>query len=136
MASKYQPDAVIASSTYPFDIWPAAKIAKRSKAGLFFEIHDLWPLTPMEMGHLSKWNPMIMLMQSAENYAYKHSDRIISILPDADKYIALRGYDASKMTYVPNGVLPGNTNAEPSDDPQVLKLRALHDEGWFLVGYT
>lgn len=138
MARKYRPDAVIASSTYPLDIWPAAKIAKRAGAGLFFEIHDLWPLTPMEMGHLPKWNPVIMVLQAAENYAYRHADRIISILPNANEYIALRGYDAGKMVYVPNGVLTPGSEQQPAgeDEPAVAALRRLHDEGWFLVGYT
>lgn len=137
MAEKYRPEAVIASSTYPMDIYPASKIAKISHAGLFFEIHDLWPLTPMQIGHLHRWNPIIMVMQAAENFAYRNSDRIISILPDTDKYIAKRGFDEGKFVYVPNGVIIGNNTVEDGRFvDQVEQLRRLHDEGWFLVGYT
>jgi glycosyltransferase involved in cell wall biosynthesis len=136
MADKYKPEAVIASSTYPLDIYPAARIAKKASAGLFFEIHDLWPLTPMEMGNLPWWNPLIMLLQAGENYAYEHTDRIISILPNADEYIKLRGYDNTKFVHVPNGVIPSDANTTLTDDPQVGELKSLHDEGWFLVGYT
>lgn len=69
VADKYKPNAVIASSTYPLDIYPAHRIAKRSNAKLFFEIHDLWPLTPMEIGGYSKNNPAIVLLQRAKSSA-------------------------------------------------------------------
>lgn len=141
MAHKYHPEAVIASSTYPLDIYPAAKIARRAGARLYFEIHDLWPLTPMEMGHLPWWNPLILLLQAGENYAFEHSQKIISILPDADRYIKKRGYDVSKFVYVPNGVVTDEASdqaAPPVSDvePQVALLKRLHGEGYFIVGYT
>ena len=136
MAHKYKPEAVIASSTYPLDIYSAAKIAKKAGARLYFEIHDLWPLTPMEMGNLPWWNPMIMLLQAGENYAFKRSEKIISILPNTDKYIKLRGFDVSKFVYVPNGIFPDGGVARPSDEPQVAQLKSLRKEGFFIVAYT
>lgn len=137
LAEKYRPEAVIASSTYPMDIYPAAKIAKASHAGLFFEIHDLWPLTPMQIGNLHRWNPIIMVMQAAENFAFRRSDRIISILPDTDKYIRKRGFDEGKFVYIPNGVIVGAKNAEDGRFiSQIEQLHRLHADGWFLVGYT
>ncbi|MBN2746796.1 MAG: glycosyltransferase, partial [Bacteroidales bacterium] len=47
LSRKYRPDVVIASSTYPLDNYPAHKIAKLSGAIYMYEIHDLWPLSPM-----------------------------------------------------------------------------------------
>ena len=49
LASELAPDLVIASSTYPLDIWTAAAIARRAGARLVYEVHDLWPLTPVEL---------------------------------------------------------------------------------------
>ena len=80
IADKYKPDAVIASSTYPLDIYPAHRIAKRCDAKLCFEIHDLWPLSPMEIGGYSEKNPAIVVLQRAEDFAFKNSDVIVSIL--------------------------------------------------------
>ncbi|MFA9380637.1 MAG: glycosyltransferase, partial [Acetanaerobacterium sp.] len=45
LADICHPDAVVASSTYLLDIYPAARIAKRAGARLVFELHDVWPLT-------------------------------------------------------------------------------------------
>ena len=42
----FNPNVVIASSTYPMDIWVARRMARLSRAKLVFEVHDLWPLSP------------------------------------------------------------------------------------------
>lgn len=140
LARRYRPEAVVDSSTCPLDIRPAAKIARLSGGRLYFEIHDLWPLTPMEMGHLPKWNPVILALQSAENFAFRHAVKIISILPDAHRYIQSRGYDEKKVVYIPNGIHRADAlepDAQvPSENPQVKKLRDLKARGRFLVGYT
>jgi len=47
IVSIVRPDVVIASSTYPLDIFPCHFLAKKSGAKLIYEIHDLWPLSPM-----------------------------------------------------------------------------------------
>ena len=46
----FNPDIVIASSVYTFDIYPCHYIAKRTNAKLVYEVHDLWPLSVMVIG--------------------------------------------------------------------------------------
>lgn len=99
----FKSDVVIASSTYPLDIYPARRIAKHYGAKLVYEVHDLWPLSPMEIGGYSKWHPFIMVMQRAENYAYKHSYRVVSLLPHALEHMKKHGLKEEKFVYVPNG---------------------------------
>ena len=135
LADKYKPDAVIASSTYPLDIYPAHRIAKRCNAKLCFEIHDLWPLSPMEIGGFSEKNPAIVILQRAEDFAFKNSDVIVSILPNADKHIRERGFSTDKFVYVPNGILTGEKN-EARMEKTIERLQELKEQGYFLVGYT
>lgn len=135
IADKYKPNAVIASSTYPLDIYPAHRIAKRSNAKLCFEIHDLWPLSPMEIGGFSEKNPAIIVLQRAEDFAFKNSDVIVSILPDADKHIKERGFSTDKFVYVPNGILTGEKKEAPMEST-IERLEELKKQGYFLVGYT
>lgn len=138
LAEKYKPEAVIASSTYPFDIYIASKIAEFSGGRLYFEIHDLWPLTQIDIYHLSTKNPYVKMLQRAEDFAFKNSKKIISILPQADKHITERGFDSSKFVYVPNGVIPSEVieDIDSRNCEQVKKLTELKNDGYFLVGYT
>lgn len=135
IADKYKPDAVIASSTYPLDIYPAHRIAKRCNAKLCFEIHDLWPLSPMEIGGFSEKNPAIIILQRAEDFAFKNSDVIVSILPNADKHIRERGFSTDKFVYVPNGIITGEKKEAPMEK-SIERLQELKNQGYFLVGYT
>jgi len=135
-SKKYKPDAVIASSTYPLDIYPASKIAKKTKAKLIYEIHDLWPLSPMELGGYSKHHPFIKIMQIAENYAYKKSDIVISILPKTLEHAVSHGLKPEKWFHIPNGM----DIAEWSIQTEVKKehyntLNILKSKGYVLVGY-
>ncbi len=104
IAKQYKPDLVIASSTYPTDNYPARKIARLANARYFYEVHDLWPLSPMELGGYSKYHPFIVWMQKAENYAYKHCDKVISMLPKTLEHMLEHGLKKEKWVYVPNGI--------------------------------
>ena len=103
VCKSFGPDVVIASSTYPLDIFPARRIAKKYHAKLIFEVHDLWPLSPMEIGGYSKWHPFIQVIQFAENYAYKNVDRVVSMLPNAEMHMLEHGLARGKFVYIPNG---------------------------------
>jgi glycosyltransferase involved in cell wall biosynthesis len=104
LSKKFKADVVIASSTYPLDIYPAYLIAHFAKAKLIFEVHDLWPLTPIELGKMPKWHPFIIMMQITEDFAYRKVDRVISILPKALDYMVSRGLAPEKFVYIPNGI--------------------------------
>ncbi len=97
-------DCVIASSTYPWDIWPARSIAGSSRAGLVFEVHDLWPLTPVELGGMTRYHPFIASLTVAERTAYKCADRVVSLLPATTEHMVARGMHASKFSWIPNGI--------------------------------
>lgn len=133
-----KPDAVIASSTYPLDIYPARHIAKKNGAKLIYEVHDLWPLSPMELGGMSPHHPYIMLMQAAENYCYKYSDAVVSILPCAKEHMVEHGMAPEKFVCIPNGIVKEDWEApiDPEKTPYHDLLSQFHREGYFLIGYT
>ena len=119
------------------DIWPCRRIARRANARLVFEVHDLWPLTPMQLGGMSRWHPFIVLVQWAEDYAYRHADKVVSLLPKADSYMRARGMEASKFVCIPNGIDDAEwKDAEPL--PEFVKARVdeLRAGGLPLVGYA
>jgi glycosyltransferase involved in cell wall biosynthesis len=137
IATEFKPDVVIASSTYPMDIWPAERIAKLAKAQLVFEVHDLWPLSPMELGGLSRWHPFIMWVQWAEDHAYKVADRVVSMLPKTLDYMVSRGMQADKWAYVPNGVdLDEWSDRAPLEVDIKAALQAVKARGLPVLGYA
>jgi glycosyltransferase involved in cell wall biosynthesis len=146
LARSLKPDVVIASSTYPLDIWPAARIARLAGARLLFELHDLWPLSPMELGGYSRWHPFIMLLQAAENFACRQADAIVSILPRVREHLEAHGMAPHKLHLVPNGVDPAEWQDEDGGaapphaamlDPVLdAALDALRVRGKFVVGYA
>lgn len=137
-AVTYQPDVVIASSTYPLDIYPARKIAKKANAKLIFEVHDLWPLSPKELGNMPWYHPFILVMQKGENDAYKFSDKVVSLLPKADRHMVEHGMKPEKFEYIPNGIVVSDwENAvELIPEEHQNQISNLKEKGQFLVGYA
>ncbi len=123
LVREFKPDVVIASSTYPMDIWVARRIAKMAGAVLVFEVHDLWPLSPIELSGMSPQHPFIRLCQAAETAAYRDADVVVSMLPKVHDYMASRGLDLRRLHIVPNGI----TQDEWSEGGQ-LGLPALRDD--------
>jgi glycosyltransferase involved in cell wall biosynthesis len=138
LAESFAPDVVIASSTYPLDIWPAHRIARKAGARLLFELHDLWPLSPMELGGYSRWHPFIMLLQAAENFACRRADAIVSILPKVREHLEAHGMAPHKLHIVPNGADPSEWLADSEALPGLAgaRLHALRSQGKFIVGYA
>jgi glycosyltransferase involved in cell wall biosynthesis len=138
LAAEFAPDVVIASSTYPLDIWPAHRIAQRAGARLLFELHDLWPLSPIELGGYSRWHPFILLLQAAEDYACRHACAIVSILPKVREHLEAHGMAPHKLHIVPNGADPEEwLAAAPALGGEAgQRLAALRADGKFIVGYA
>lgn len=131
-------DAVIASSTYPMDFWVARRLARRARARLVFEVHDLWPLSPIELGGMSPSHPFIRVCQAAENAAYRDADAVVSMLPKVHDHMASHGLDLRKLTIVPNGVDPDEwgDSTTPLRSDLVATLAEARSAGQTVVGYA
>lgn len=134
LVREFRPDVVIASSTYPMDIWVARRLARRAGAKLVYEVHDLWPLSVVELSGISRWHPFIVLCQAAEDAAYKHADRVVSMLPKVHVHMASRGLDLAKLAIVPNGIALDEWSAAP-ETLRADVAAALRFDGT-LVGYA
>jgi glycosyltransferase involved in cell wall biosynthesis len=133
-----QPGVVIASSTYPMDIWVARRLARLAGAKLVFEVHDLWPLSPIELSGMSPRHPFILLCRWAEATAYRQADVVVSMLPKVHGYMAERGLDLRKLHIVPNGIAPDDWGAAPPPlrDDVAAALQAARSAGATVVGYA
>lgn len=139
LASAFRPDAVIASSTYPMDIWVARRVAKLAKAKLVYEVHDLWPLSPIELSGMSPRHPFAMLCQKAENDAYRDADVVVSMLPKVQGHMRAHGLDLKKLHIVPNGITLDEWEGEGEalDSPELVTHLALQRAaGRIVLGYA
>ncbi len=134
----FRPDVVVASSTYPWDIYPAAAIARAAGARLVFEVHDLWPMSPMVLGPMSRRHPFIVSLQWAEDYACRHADRVVSLLPHADRHLVTRGMDPAKFACIPNGIDVAEWDRADRALPAGLdeSIAALRRSCRLIVGYA
>ena len=99
-----------------------------------YEIHDLWPLSLIELYHLSEKNPYIRSLQKAENDAYRLSDGVISILPHADRHIHELGFSDVPFYYVPNGVV-SNVPAEDAPENVLCAVQEARSKGKCILMY-
>ena len=134
----FRPDVVIASSTYPMDIWVARHIARPVGAKLVYEVHDLWPLSPIELSGMSPRHPFIRLVQAAEDAAYRDADVVVSMLPKVHDYMASRGLDLRKLHIVPNGIALDDWQVPPQPlrDDVAQALDEARRAGRMVVGYA
>jgi len=135
---EFQPGVVIASSTYPMDIWVARRLARRAGARLVYEVHDLWPLSPIELSGMSPRHPFALLCQKAENDAYRDADVVISMLPKVHQHMAAHGLDLTKLHIVPNGITLDEWQAEPAPlrEDVAQAIGAARAAGRAVVGYA
>lgn len=132
-----RPDLIICSSHYPFAIHPARRLARRHRARLVFEVRDLWPLTLIEVGGATAGNPFIRAMQWSEDYAYRHADKVVSVLAGARDYMIGRGMAPDKFLFVPNGVEVEDAAANDAlPQTHVEAMARLRAHCAFVVGYA
>ena len=138
LAREFRPDVVVASSTYPMDIWPAYRIARAAGAKLVHEIHDLWPLSPIELGGMSARHPFIRLCQAAEDFACRRADVVVSMLPRVDGHLREHGLDLRKLHIVPNGVLTEEWDApgDPLRGELAAHIEDAQARGRLVLGYA
>lgn len=134
IANDFKPDMVIASSTYPMDAYAANRIAKKANCRYIHEVHDMWPITPIELYNMSAKHPFVMIVQHAEDYFCKHADKVVSILPCAKDYFVEHGMKDNKFVYIPNGIELSDWN-NPECLPILHKetIQKAHTQGRFVL---
>ena len=118
-----KPDAVIVTSPTPFSILNGYWIKKRTGAKLIFEVRDIWPLTLTEIGRLTDKHPFIKFTQFFENFSYKKSDKVVSVLPNAFEHMKNHGLTEEKFVSIPNGIDLGEVkNISPLPEETLAKI--------------
>ena len=99
-----KPDIIILSSMSIFPLPAVLFLRKFYNSKFIFEVRDLWPLTPIYMKKISRWNPMIIIISKLEKIAYRSADKIVTTLENSENYINSIIDDPQKIKHIPNGV--------------------------------
>lgn len=82
---KYDLIIVSSHSMMPSLVAIMHKVLFRTK--YIIDIRDVWPMTFVEIGKKSKYNPVILILSFIEKIAIRYSDSVISTLPNYKKRI-------------------------------------------------
>jgi len=100
-AARLDGDLVFASSTPLTIALPGVYAARRRRRPMVFEVRDLWPEMPINVGAirnpLAKW-----LARRLESFAYRNARRIVALSPGMAAGVAARGYRQANIDVIPN----------------------------------
>jgi glycosyltransferase involved in cell wall biosynthesis len=87
---------------------------------------------------MSRYHPFIMLVQAAEDYAYRHADVVVSMLPKVREYMESRGMAPHKLNIIPNGIDADEwlCNSSSLYDSDLRVLEKIKADGNAIVGYA
>jgi len=95
------PDVIFATSPPLTMALPAAAGARRHRVPLVFEVRDLWPEAPIQMGALA--NPLARrLARALERGVYRASAHVVALSPGIRAGVISTGVPAARVTLIPN----------------------------------
>ena len=95
------PDVVLATSPPLTMALPAIAAARRHRAPLVFEVRDLWPEAPIQMGALR--NPAARwLARALERAVYRASAQVVALSPGIRDGVIAAGVAPAHITLIPN----------------------------------
>ena len=99
-----KPNSIIVSSLSILTIINGILFKRSFKSKLIFEIRDIWPLTLVDIGGVSRWNPIVFLLRRLELFGYRNADIIVGSMPKLDDHIKSSIGSNFKFEWLPTGV--------------------------------
>lgn len=130
------PDIIIGSSTPLTAAWAAAKVARFRRIPWVFEVRDLWPDFPIQMGAIK--NPWLQRrLYNLEHTLYRTAAHVIPLSPDMEAHVLNKGISPSKITTLLNGTdLDLAHQVDPSAEAQLREKHGLHQKKIVLYAGT
>ncbi len=117
-----QPDVIFGTSTPLTAAWAAAQVARLRRVPWMFEVRDLWPDFPVQMGALG--NPWLQRrLYGMEKKLYRWADHIIPLSSGMDNHIRRHGIAPSKITTQYNGTSMDLLNRWSETDVEALRRK-------------
>ena len=134
-AAKLGGDVVLATSTPLTIALPGVYASTMLGIPMVFEVRDLWPAVPIDLGVLRS-RPTIAAARQLERFAYRNAARVIALSPGIRDGVVATGYPADRVAVIPNGSDLDQFALDDRDEA-VAAFRARHE--WLgdrpLIGY-
>lgn len=108
------PDAVVVSSLSLLTVLNGFLLRRRYRCRLVFEVRDIWPLTIVEEGGFSRWNPLVLFLGAVERAGYRRADAIVGTMPNLGAHVENVTGRALPTHCIPMGI---DTSASQSSQP-------------------
>ena len=129
-----KPDVIIISSLSLLTFCSGILLKLRYNAKLILEIRDIWPLTLIEIGGYSKYNPLVLILGIIEKIGYASSDAIIGTMPNLKEHISATIKNNKNVYCVPQGY-DSNLFVEKISDNTINEIKKIK-LGKFNVVYS
>ncbi len=117
-----RPDVVFATSTPLTVAWAGRKVARHWNVPWIFEVRDLWPDFPIEMGAVpGRWLPS--RLRRLEYELYGSADHIITLSPDMERHVQAHVADPGKVVTHLNGTSFDLLDVVPPENGEALRKR-------------
>ncbi|MCX2741397.1 glycosyltransferase family 4 protein [Pontibacter anaerobius] len=117
-----KPDVLWAVSTPLSTPWVASQVAKLRGVPWVFEVQDLWPSFPIQMGAVpNSW--LQQRLYNMERRLYESASHIITLSPDMTDYIAGLGIPREKITTNYNGTDLDMVDAVPEQEVEEMRSK-------------
>ena len=100
-AASLKGDVIFATSPALTISLPAMYAARRSRTPFVFEVRDLWPEAPIQMGALTA-KPLVWSALGLERLAYNQASHIVALSPGMKEGILAKGVPEAKVSVIPN----------------------------------
>jgi glycosyltransferase involved in cell wall biosynthesis len=133
---RWKPDVIFVSSLSLLTFLTGIIFKWILRIPLVVEVRDIYPLTQIEVGGFSRWNPAVVLLGWVEKMGYRHSDAIVSSLPNLGPHVKERIGQSKPVTYLPMGFDPEFFESSEPSEKGIESIRKIDQSNAGLsVGY-
>ncbi|MCA5014452.1 MULTISPECIES: glycosyltransferase family 4 protein [unclassified Enterococcus] len=94
-------DVILATSTPLTIAIPALILSKKSRTPFVFEVRDLWPEAPRQLGYLNN-DLLYKILKKIEKKTYEEAGQLIALSDGMKEGIKASGIKAEKISVIPN----------------------------------
>lgn len=131
-----RPDVIVASSLSLTTILTSLFLKRKYKARLIFEVRDIWPLTIIEEGGFSRFNPFVLGLSWIERIGYRYSDAIVGTMPNLETHVRKVSRSKKPVYSIPMGFVDSEVELKHERQLPQSYIDAQIPPNKFLVGYA